>query len=135
MAKIKDFFALTYVLQCPQYLERSYMEHNGPQVWCLIWPLRQLTSWPPISRYGLTSGLSIFEVLVHFGGYLRQLRSMKIRYFVVIQSLRYGTPYQSPSSLLSLLIWRLLAVEVMFHIMFQISFRTLYVGNKLYVND
>ena len=32
MAKTKDFFALTYGLQCPQYLERSYIGHNGPQV-------------------------------------------------------------------------------------------------------
>ena len=58
MAKIKDFFALTSGLQSPQYLERSYMQRNGPQVWYLIWPQRQLTSWPPIPRYGLLDQFS-----------------------------------------------------------------------------
>ena len=53
MDKIKDIFALTYGLQRPQYLERSYMGHNGPQVWYSIWPQRHLNSWPPIPRYGL----------------------------------------------------------------------------------
>ena len=58
MTKIKNFFALSSVLQWPQYLERSYMGHNGPQVWYLIWPQRQLTSWPPIPRYGLLDQFS-----------------------------------------------------------------------------
>ena len=35
------------------------MGHNGPQVWYLIWPQRQLTSWPPIPRYGLLDQFSI----------------------------------------------------------------------------
>ncbi len=58
MAKTKDFFALTYGLQCPQYLEMSYMGPNGPQVWHSIWPQRQLTSWPLIPRYGLLDQFS-----------------------------------------------------------------------------
>ena len=58
MAKIKEFFVLTSGLQCPQYLERTYMGHNGPQDWYLIWPQRQLTSWPRIPRYGLLDQFS-----------------------------------------------------------------------------
>ena len=34
------------------------MPHSGLQVWYLIWPQRQLTSWPPIPRYGLLDQFS-----------------------------------------------------------------------------